>query len=203
MKTKFILAVLAVIAIGIVGYFYFKTVQNPEIKWEVEPDYAQNEDEVYGPRDQRYKPGGRSSYPDNGLDNPGRSKGLVIFGPIVSGGMGHQDSKATAKFKCGDGDKCTIVVRISGQVAGGAAGKEYERMKLKAELVGRLSSDSITPHKGNGGSKAYTLSLNGCGDVKLTAEFDETINASNPEGIQTRFSVQIVSYGCSSGGVSP
>jgi hypothetical protein len=198
---KSIFAILAIAFLVIAGYYYFTRVQNPEIRWDVYPGYTENTDGVYGPRDQRYRPGGGSSHPDDGMDNEGRSTGLVIFGPIDNGGMGHEDSRATAEFVCGDGSACTITVRISGSIVGGSS-VSGEQIKLKAQ---RLSSSGlpmgnasvITPHTSDSGTKEYTLTLNGCGNVRLTAEFEETISASNPAGIQNKFSVQITNYSCS------
>jgi len=112
------------------------------------------------------------------------------------------DSSATTEFECGDGNNCTVIIRISGGVVGGGSSKEAEHIKLKAQLISASgnptgATKSITPHKGNGGSTEYTLTLDGCGKVRLTAEFEETINSNNPAGIQTKFSVRIVSYSCS------
>jgi len=59
---KPVLIALGVIAVAIAIY-YFTRVQNPTLKWEVEPDYTENGDGVYGPRDQRDKPGGGSHIP--------------------------------------------------------------------------------------------------------------------------------------------
>jgi hypothetical protein len=201
MKTKHFIIIGAILAIGAIGYFYFIKVQNPTVRWEVYPDYSENGDGVYGPRDQRYRRGGGSTYPDNGEEHDGQSQGHVIFGPVSDSSMGHKDSRATVDFNCGDGSSCVITVRISGNVVGGAT-VDNERIKIKAERIsasGGTVPGSVTPvqtHTSSSGSKAYTLTLNGCGPVRVTAEFEETVTANNPEGIQNKFNVQIMSYGC-------
>jgi hypothetical protein len=190
-----VLLVLAAVTLIAIGYFYF-TRQNPGLKWKVSPDYSQNGDGVYGPRDQRSRRGGVGVHPDNGREHDGKSTGVVTFGPVASGGIGHKDSKAITEFICGDGSKCTVKIRI-----GATSGKATERIKLKAELLrtsgGVADTDSITPHIGSTVSKEYTLVLDGCGKVRLTAEFEETVTADNPEGIQTRFTLHVHSFSCS------
>ncbi len=195
MKNQAII-ILAIVAIVLGGC----TKQNPELRWKVKPDYAQNGDGIFGPRDQRYKPGGNETHPDNGLDNEGRSLGLVIFGPIASGGMGHVDSEASTEFNCGDGNKCTVKVRISSAIVGGT-GKYDEKIKLGGVRYNSsgipVDNSSTYTHRGNGGTEEYTLVFDGCGNVKITAEFEENITSSNPSGIQTKFSIRIISYSCS------
>ncbi|MEL6810934.1 MAG: hypothetical protein AAFP76_06325 [Bacteroidota bacterium] len=198
---KALLMLVIFVAVALTGYYYFAKQENPRIRWEVSPGYETNGNGVYGPRDQRTKPDGTGTYPDNGKDNSGTSQGYVIFGPIVSGGMGHKDSKATAEFVCGEGSKCTIKVRISSSIVGGSP-ITGERIKLSAQRLsdsGRPTGaiSSITPHTGNAGTKEYTLTLDGCGKVRLTASFEETTHVDNPSGIQNKFRIRISSYSCS------
>jgi hypothetical protein len=201
MKTKHLLIIGAVLAVAIAGYFYFIRVQNPTVRWEVYPDYSENTDGVYGPRDQRYRRGGTGTFPDNGEEHDGGSQGHVIFGPTAVGGMGHKDSKATVDFNCGDGSSCVVKVQVSGNLAGGAM-VDDEQINIKAERLSASGSSiagSMTPvqtHSSNSGFKEYILTLNGCGIVRVTAEFEETVTANNPEGGQNTFNVQIRSYSC-------
>lgn len=201
MKTKHLIIIGAVLAIAAIGYFYFIRVQNPTIRWEVSPDYSENGDGVYGPRDQRYRRGGTGSFPDNGEEHDGLSQGQVIFGPVTENSMGHKDSRATVDFNCGDGSSCIVKVRISGNIVGGAS-VDDERINIKAERLsvsgGTVpgSETTIQTHTSNSGTKEYTLTLNGCDIVRVTAEFEETVTMNNPEGIQNKFDIRISSYSC-------
>lgn len=193
MRNK-LLVVAGVIAIAAI--VYFSVVRTKQVagdfKWKVSPDYSENTDEVAGPREQKSKPGGLGKYPDTGKDyKDGTSTGIVLFGPPRSGKakLGHKDSKATTIFNCGDGDRCKITMTVS---AGG--GYAEEQLRVKANIL-KDNGDTLRGyydafvHPGNKGGTTYTLNLEKCGKVKLTATFEEKITEKNKPGITALFTI--------------
>jgi len=174
-------------------------VSNPETDWTVS-----GEDEQKGlpPRKEVYKPDGLGVWQDNGKQRKGKYTGRVFFGPIqpTNTGLGAVNSKAVTKFKCGD-KKGDCVVKVVVGAGSTAASAPFESLVLTLEKINaqgkRVGTAAVAKQKGNKAAEIHTLKVKGCGDVRLTVSFEETVNAKNPAGINTRFNMHISEYGCS------
>lgn len=207
MKAAGVILVAAVLLSGCETIDYFPgKVENPLTDWEVSGG-----DEAGGlpPRKRVYKDNlGDEAWPDSAEQREGKVTGTVYFGPVFRDGSGYgaANSRATTEFDCGAqvGD-CVVKMDVNA-LRGTGSGRHarHERLVLTLEKLNDAGQPTGTrdeqAHPGNGRNETYTLRVPGCGKVRLTISFSETVNVENPAGIQTEFESRIDEYGCAGPG---
>ena len=174
--------------------------QNPRTNWRISPAPG-GADGFLPPRREVYD--GTEAAKDNGTQRNGPPTGKVFIGQEqTGGGVGSPESVASTDFNCstgGDGP-CTVELTCgAGFNTFDYESREFLVFTLTAlDQAGNPWGQPVTAERsGASGGTKFTLTLPTCGMVRLTISVRETeIGPKNARGIQTKFSVNISSYGC-------